>query len=77
MTGDPAHEQQAPGQMTREALMDLLVQAAIKQPRRPHVPLRVWQERPREITWLCSCGCVNKHVPLPADLRCVDDEEKR
>lgn len=41
----------------------------------PHIPKRCWQERARTITWACSCGCVNKHVPLPAILRCVDDKE--
>ena len=46
-----------------------------KQPQCLHVPQRAWQERAKEITWLCSCGCVNKHVPLPANLRCVEDKE--
>lgn len=60
---------------TTDSLMALLAESATKQPRHLHIPQRVWQERPREITWLCSCGCVNKHVPLPANLRCVDDKE--
>ena len=29
-----------------------------------HVPQRVWQERPGEISWRCSCDTVHKHVPL-------------
>ena len=61
---------------TVDQLMALLAESAIK-PMRLHVPLRAWQERDGscEISWLCSCGCHNKHVLLPADLRCVDDKE--
>jgi hypothetical protein len=35
-----------------------------------HTPIRVWQEKQGEISWLCSCGCHNKHFPLPANLEC-------
>ncbi len=36
-----------------------------------HIPVRVFQERPGEISWACSCGCINKHWPLPAELQCA------
>lgn len=38
-----------------------------------HKPIRVWQERPGEISWKCSCGASNKHIKLPAELECVED----
>jgi hypothetical protein len=60
---------------TVDPLMALLVESAIKRPQQLHVPMRAWQEKFREISWLCSCGAINKHVPLPANLRCVDDKE--
>lgn len=67
-------EQVAPS--TMDSLMTLLVESEIKRPQQLHVPMRAWQERFREISWLCSCGAINMHVPLPANLRCVDDKEK-
>lgn len=47
-----------------------------------HVPIRVWQERAGEITWRCSCGTVNKHIPvrfvedLSNSLHCVSDRSQ-
>lgn len=44
----------------------------------PHIPLRVWTERPGEISWSCSCGTVNKHLQLshvPAMLACAGQME--
>lgn len=62
---------------TLDWVTKMLNESAIKPRILMHVPLRAWQERhgEREISWLCSCGCFNKHVLLPADLRCVDDKE--
>lgn len=56
-------------------LMSLLVEPGTKP--KAHIPQRAWTERPgeSEISWACSCGCVNKHVPLPANLRCIEDKE--
>jgi hypothetical protein len=44
-----------------------------------HVPLKAWQEKYGEISWLCSCGAHNKHHPVqpgsaPVPFVCIDQE---
>lgn len=37
-----------------------------------HQAVSVWQERPLEMSWKCSCGLIHKHQAF-GDLRCADD----
>lgn len=30
-----------------------------------HRIVRIWQERPEELSWRCECGLVTKHARFP------------
>lgn len=40
-----------------------------------HQAVQVWQERPLEMSWKCSCGTIHKHQSF-GELRCVEDEQE-